>query len=177
MLDNNAPFLSKNIDCRVFSPNAYIAEGLAVAWCKKKIISKSLYQSFGSGTINSRSASFSNFKDTQLQAVLRIRNKSFGSGSDLKLVSDPDSNPDPNPGFGSRSETGQNFFFCSKFLPILIFKHKRLPSLSSVTWLQKRCAINLQDSDPDPLIRGTDPRTRVRTKKSRIHYTAYNYLK
>ncbi len=54
-------------------------------------------------------------------AVLRIRNKSFGSGfgsgSGLKLVSnlDPvsDSNPDPNPGSGSRSETGQ-IFFCTK---------------------------------------------------------------
>jgi hypothetical protein len=49
------------------------------------------------------------------KAVLRIRNKSFGSGfgsgSGLKIVSDPDSNSDPNPGFGSRSETDQNFFF------------------------------------------------------------------
>jgi hypothetical protein len=36
MLDNNAAFLSKNIYCRVFSPNAYIAEGMAVATCKKK---------------------------------------------------------------------------------------------------------------------------------------------
>jgi hypothetical protein len=47
----------------------------------------------------------------QIIPVLRIRNKSFGSGygseSGLKLVSDPDpvsdpdSNPDPNPGSGS----------------------------------------------------------------------------
>ncbi len=74
--------------------------------------------------------------------MLRIRNKSFGScvGSGLKLVSDsdpdsnpdpnpdsnPDSNPYPNPGFGSRSETGQNFFFLViKYLPSLIFKHKK----------------------------------------------------
>jgi hypothetical protein len=49
------------------------------------------------------------------KTVLRIGNKSFGSGfgsgSGLKLVSDsdPDSNPgfpDPNLGFGSRPETG-----------------------------------------------------------------------
>jgi hypothetical protein len=56
---------------------------------------------------------------------LRIRNNSFGSGlgsgSGLKLVS----NSDPNPGFGSRSETGQNFFFVLKFLPSLIFKNKK----------------------------------------------------
>jgi hypothetical protein len=53
------------------------------------------------------------------QPVLRIRNKSFGScfgsGSGLKLVSDPDpvsdpdtnpdSNPDSNPGFKSGSES------------------------------------------------------------------------
>jgi hypothetical protein len=64
-------------------------------------------------------------------AVLRIRNKSFGSGfgsgSGLKLVSDsdpvsdpdsnPDLNPDSNPGFESGSESwirifnGPNFFF------------------------------------------------------------------
>ncbi len=52
------------------------------------------------------------------QAVLRIRNISFGScfgsGSGLKLVSDPvsdpDPNPDSNPGSRSRSETGQIFF-------------------------------------------------------------------
>ncbi len=46
--------------------------------------------------------------------VLRIRNKSFGSsfgsGSGMQLVS----NLDSNPGYGSRSETGQNFFFCTK---------------------------------------------------------------
>jgi hypothetical protein len=62
--------------------------------------------------------------------VLRIRNKSFGScfgsGSGLKLVSDPDpvsdpdSNPDLYPGSGSRSETGQ-IFFILKFLRSLIF--------------------------------------------------------
>jgi hypothetical protein len=120
---------------------------------------------------------------TAFWSALRIRNKSFGSGfgsgSGLKLVSDsdPDSNPglnpDPNPGFGSRSETGQNFFFVLKFLPSLIFKHKkRLPFLSSMTW----CAINLQNSDSYPLVRGTDPWVRIRTKKSRIHNTAYNYL-
>jgi len=71
-------------------------------------------------------------------------------------------------GFGSRSETGQNFF---KFLSNLIFKHKKAASLSSVTWLWTSCAINLlnlQDSDSDPLVRGTDPRIRIRilTKKS-----------
>jgi hypothetical protein len=102
--------------------------------------------------------------------VLRIRNRSFGSnfgsGSGLKLVSDPDSNPDLNPGFGSRSETGQNFFFfCSKFfLPSLIFKHKKvaLPQLRDLAMNKVR--INLQDSDPDPLVRGTDPRIRILTK-------------
>ncbi len=56
-----------------------------------------------------------NCLDTEGQPVLRIRNKSFqsgfGSGSGLKLVPhsytdpNPDSNPDPKPGFGSRSET------------------------------------------------------------------------
>jgi hypothetical protein len=73
------------------------------------------------------------FSQREYCAVLRIRNKSFGScfgsGSGLKLVSDPDpvsdpvsdSNPDPNPGSGSRSETGQIFFFL-KFLRSLIFK-------------------------------------------------------
>jgi hypothetical protein len=38
---------------------------------------------------------------------------------------DPDSDPDPNPGFESRSETGQNFFFVLKFLPSFIFKNKK----------------------------------------------------
>jgi hypothetical protein len=49
-----------------------------------------------------------------------------GSGSGLKLVLDPNPNlnPDPNRGFGSRSETGQNFFFELTFLHSLIFKHK-----------------------------------------------------
>ncbi len=101
------------------------------------------------------------------------------SGSGLKLVSDsdPDSNPDPNPGFESRSETGPNFLFLfSNFYPASSSKIKRLPSLSSMTWLQTRCAINLQDSDSDPLVRDTDPRIRTCTKKSRIRNTAYNYL-
>jgi hypothetical protein len=55
----------------------------------------------------------SNQENQMLQSVLRIRNKSFGSGfgsgSSLKLVSDPvsdpDSNPDSNPGFESGSES------------------------------------------------------------------------
>jgi hypothetical protein len=38
-----------------------------------------------------------------------------------------------------------------------------------MTWLRTSCTINLQDSDSDPLVRGTDPRIRIRTKKSRIH--------
>ncbi len=76
-----------------------------------------------------------------LTPVLRIRNKSFGSGygsgSGLKLVSDPvsdpDSNPDPNPGSG----TGQ-VFFCTK-----IFTQPHLQgSISSVTWLRTKCAKN-----------------------------------
>jgi hypothetical protein len=64
-----------------------------------------------------------------LTTVLRIRNKSFGScfgsGSGLKLVSDPDpvsdpysnpdSNPDSNPGSGSRSETGKKIFYTKIF--------------------------------------------------------------
>jgi hypothetical protein len=47
----------------------------------------------------------------QLRAVLRIRNKSFGSGSGLKLVSDPDSNLDPKRLFWFRigSGSGQKF--------------------------------------------------------------------
>ncbi len=114
-------------------------------------------------------------------AVLRIRNKSFGScvgsGSGLKLVSDsdPDSNPDPNSDSNLDQKLAKLLFFVLKYLPSLIFKH-RLPSLSSMTWLRTSCAINLQDSDSDPLVRGTDPRIRIRTKKSRIHNTVYNYL-
>jgi hypothetical protein len=66
------------------------------------------------------------FVKLMIGLVLRIRNKGFGSGSGLKLVSDqdpvsdPDSNPDPNLGSGSRSETGQ-IFFCPK-----IFTHSHL---------------------------------------------------
>ncbi len=117
------------------------------------------------------------------KVVLRIRNKSFGSGSGLKLVSDsdPDSNPDANTdsspdsnpgnyGFGSRSETDQNFFYLFKnFYPASSSNIKKLPSLSSMTWLRTRCATNLQDSYPDPLVRDTDRRIRIRTKKSKIH--------
>ncbi len=68
-------------------------------------------------------------------------------------------------------------FFVLKFLPSLIFKHKKA-AFPQLPWLgyETRCAINLQDSDPDPLVRGTDPRIRFRTKKSRINNTAYNYL-
>ncbi len=65
-------------------------------------------------------------------------------------------------------------FFVLKFLPSLI---KRLPSLSSVTWLRTSSTINLQDLVPDQLERCTDLRIRIRTKMSRIHNTAYNYLK
>jgi hypothetical protein len=106
------------------------------------------------GGLSELYSNVSNLEDciNNLPAMLRIRNKSFGSGlgSGLKLVSDsdPDSNPDLNPGFGSKSETGQNFFFCSKiFYPASSSKIKRLPSLSSMTWLRTRCVINLQDSD------------------------------
>jgi hypothetical protein len=57
-------------------------------------------------------------------SVLGIRNKSFGScfgsGSGLKLVSDPD--PVSNPGSGSRSETGQIFFYTKIFTQPRIFK-------------------------------------------------------
>jgi hypothetical protein len=120
--------------------------------------------------------------------VLRIRNKSigsgFGSGSGLKLVSDPDSNPVPNPDSNPGSNldpnlefgTGKKLFFVLKFYPASSSNIKRLPSLSYVTWLRKRCAINLQDSDPDLFVRGTDPliRIRISTKKSWIHNTAYN---
>jgi hypothetical protein len=42
--------------------------------------------------------------------------------------------------------------------------------------LRTKCAINLQDSDPDLLVRGTDPWIWIRIKKSQIHNTAYNYL-
>jgi hypothetical protein len=45
-----------------------------------------------------------------------------------------------------------------------------------MTWLRTKCATNLQDSDPDLLVRGTDPQIRIRTKKSQIHNTAYNYF-
>ncbi len=103
-----------------------------------------------------------------------------GSRSCLNVVldSDPDSNPDPNPGFRSRSETGQkSSFIVLEFATSLIFKHKR-PFHSSVTLLPRRCAINLQDSDSDLLVSGTDPPIRIRTKKtkSRIHNNAFNYL-
>ncbi len=83
-------------------------------------------------------------------AVLGIRNKNFGSGfgsgSGLKLVSNPDSNP--------------GYFYLVSSSNI-----KRLPSLSFVN----RRAINLKDSDPDPLVRGMDPQIRIRIKMSRIH--------
>jgi hypothetical protein len=92
--------------------------------------------------------------------VLRIRNKSFGSclgsGSGLKLVSDPDpvsdpgsnpdSNPDSNPGFESGSESWiriqirnwqKNFYAASS---------SRLPSISSVTCLRTKCAKNLRST-------------------------------
>jgi hypothetical protein len=86
---------------------------------------------------------------------IRIRSKvSFGFGSGFES------------GFESRiriqirtldSDLDQklaktSFFFVLKFLPSLIFKHKKAPSLSSVTWLRTRFAINLQDSDPDLLV-------------------------
>jgi len=78
------------------------------------------------------------------KAVLRIRNKSFGSGSgsrsgwekvsDLDPDSNPDSNPesnpdsnpeshpDSNPGFESRSgpETGQHFFLLKILTQLLV---------------------------------------------------------
>jgi hypothetical protein len=45
MLDNNAAFLSKNIYCRVFSPNAYIAEGQTFCQLGKKKFFKDIVQS------------------------------------------------------------------------------------------------------------------------------------
>ncbi len=87
--------------------------------------------------------------------MLRIRKKSFGSGvgsgSGLQLVM----NPDLNPGCGSGSESWiririRNWLklplFVLKFLRNIIFKHKRLPSLSSVTWLRTICEINFQST-------------------------------
>ncbi len=110
-------------------------------------------------------------KQRDINTVLRIRNKSFGSsfgsGSGLQLVlnPDPDSNPDPNPdlnpdptpdlnpdsnpGFGSGSVSSiririRNWpklpLFVLKFLSSLIFK------VSSVTWLRTNCAINFQST-------------------------------
>jgi hypothetical protein len=89
--------------------------------------------------------------ELNLEAVLRIRNKSFGSGfgsgSGLKLVSDsdPDSNPDSNPGFKSGSGSRIRIYirnwpkllFWYKFLPSLIFKHKKV---AFPHWLRTRCA-------------------------------------
>jgi hypothetical protein len=55
-------------------------------------------------------------------AVLRIRNKSFGSGfgsgSGLKLISDPDPVSDPD----LDQKLAKFFFFVLKFLRSLIFK-------------------------------------------------------
>jgi hypothetical protein len=55
-------------------------------------------------------------------AVLRIRNKSFGScfgsGSGLKLVSDPDPDPDPDPNPDSDPDLDQKlakFFYTNIF--------------------------------------------------------------
>jgi hypothetical protein len=65
------------------------------------------------------------FMYVTVSPVLRIRNKSlgscFGSGSGLKLVSDPDpvSDPDSNPDLDQKLA---KFFFILKFLRSLIFK-------------------------------------------------------
>ncbi len=121
---------------------------------------------------------------------IRIRPKvSFGFGSGFESGSKSGFES----GFGSQIRTRirildsdldqklakTSVFFCSKIFTqphLRSSKIKRLLSLSSVTWLRTRCAINLQDSDPDPLVRGTDPRIRILTKKSRIHNTAHNYF-
>jgi hypothetical protein len=114
--------------------------------------------------------------------VLRIRNGSdFGSGSGLKLVSDSD--PDTNPGFGSRSETGQNFFFfVLKFLPSLIFKHKKaaLPQLRDLATNKVRnkfagfgsgsISKRHGSADPDPYQKVTYPQLRTTTCKSFLLY-------
>ncbi len=78
--------------------------------------------------------------------VLRIRNKSFGSGfgsgSVLKLVLDPDSNPDPDHKLAKT-------FFCIKIFTQPIFKHKKaaLQSyISSVTLLPTKCAKHLRST-------------------------------
>ncbi len=46
-------------------------------------------------------------------------------------------------------------FLYYNFYPTSSSNIKSLPSLSSVTWQRTRCAINLQESDPDPLVRGS----------------------
>jgi hypothetical protein len=110
------------------------------------------------------------------EAVLRIQNKSFGSGfgsgSGLKLVSDTD--PDSNLGVESRSESWiliwiRNWpkihFFILKFLPSLIFKHKK-PAFSQLhDFLRNKFAgfgfgsISKRhgSADPDPYQKVTDP--------------------
>ncbi len=131
------------------------------------------------------------------ESVLRIRNQSFGSG--LKSVSDPDpawslfririrpevcfgsgfesgSKSEFKSGLESRLETGQNFFFVLKFLPSLIFKHKKAAFPQPRDLVTNKERNKLQDSDPDPLVRRTDPRIRIRANMSRIHNSAYNYL-
>jgi hypothetical protein len=109
-------------------------------------------------------------------------------------------------GFGSRSETDQNFFFVLKFLPSLIFKHKKaaFPQLRDLATNKVRnkfagfgsvlivtiiCLMKVHPAKRAraqvagnasgllfPLLRGTDPQIRIRTKKSWINNTAYNYL-
>jgi hypothetical protein len=63
-----------------------------------------------------------------------------------------------------------------KFLPSLIFKHKNaaFPQLCDLGTNKARKIF--QDSDPDPLVSGTDLWIWIRTKMSRIHNTAHNYL-
>ncbi len=102
--------------------------------------------------------------------MLRIRNFCFGSGSSLKLVSDPYPDSDVD------QKLVKTSFFVLKFLPSLIYKHKKaaLPQLRDLATNKVR--INLPDSDPDPLVRGTDPQIRILAKKSWIHNTSHNYL-
>jgi hypothetical protein len=65
--------------------------------------------------------------------------------------------PEVSLGSGSGSKSKSGFESGTEsWIRIQIRNWTKLPSLSSVPWLQTRCAINLQDSDPDRLVRGTD---------------------
>ena len=96
------------------------------------------------------------------------------------FISNPVSDPDTNPGtkflfrFRIGSGSGQKF----QVLPDPDPQHwlkAAFPEFRDFAMNKVRNkSINLQDSDPNPLVR--DPRIRIHTKKSRIHNIAYNYL-